>query len=327
MTAAHPQDAPGSASAWPSVSVIVCAHTTRRWANLKDAVASISRQTLPALETVVVIDFNDELERLARAELTQVLLLPNTRARGLSGARQTGADAARGTILAFLDDDAAADPDWLERLVEAYADPRVLGVGGTISPAWEGARPTWFPPEFDWVIGCTYAGMPLERAHVRNPIGANMSMRATVFEQAGAFDPRLGRAHGSAALTGSAEETEFCIRAARAHPGSYWIFEPLARVEHAVPVERATFRYFARRCWVEGTAKALLAGIAGSEDGLSSERAYVRSVLPRAVVRDLARGVHGDRGGIGRAGAIAAGLAITVAAYVWTRTTVAARMR
>lgn len=325
MTGGHPQDAPGSPL--PSVSVIVCAHTTRRWSNLQDAVASISRQTLPALETVVVIDFNDELERLARAELTDVLVLPNTRGRGLSGARQTGADAARGAILAFIDDDAVADVDWLECLVSAYSDPRVLGVGGTISPAWERARPTWFPPEFDWVIGCTYAGMPRETAHVRNPIGANMSMRATVFEQAGAFDPRLGRSHGSAALTGSAEETEFCIRAARAHPGSYWIFEPLARVEHAVPAERGTLRYFARRCWVEGTAKALLSGIAGSEDGLRSERAYVRSVLPRAVARDLGCGVRGDRGAIRRAGAIVAGLAITVVAYVWTRATVAARKR
>ena len=325
MTAERPHGAPEPPL--PSVSVIVCAHTTRRWANLQNAVASVSRQTLPALEIVVVIDFNDELERLARAGLTDVLVLPNNRGRGLSGARQTGADAARGAILAFLDDDAAADHDWLQRLVEAYADPHVLGVGGTISPAWEGERPRWFPREFDWVVGCTYAGMPRETAHVRNPIGANMSMRASVFEQAGAFDPRLGRAHGAAALTGSAEETEFCIRAARAHPGSYWIFEPRARVEHSVPAERATLRYFARRCWVEGTAKALLTGIAGSEDGLSSERAYVRSVLPRAVARDLVRGVRGDRGGIPRAGAIVAGLAITVVAYLWTRTTVAARTR
>src|SRR5579864_1314964 len=108
MTVADSRGASAAAAGPPSVSVIICAHTPRRWANLRAAVASVARQTLPALETLVVVDFNADLERLARADLGGVVVLPNERARGLSGARQTGADAARGVILAFLDDDAAA---------------------------------------------------------------------------------------------------------------------------------------------------------------------------------------------------------------------------
>ena len=204
-------------------------------------------------------------------------------------------------------------------MLAPYSDPLVLGVGGRIEPDWEGGRPRWFPPEFDWVVGCTYLGLPRTTARIRNPIGASMSVRAAVLARAGAFDPRLGRAAGARAVSGAAEETEFGIRAARAHPGGYWVYEPRSVVAHAVPATRATWRYFARRCIVEGSAKAVLAGIAGSSDGLSTERAYVRSVLPRGVLREIRRGVRGEPAAFGAAAAIVAGVSLTAAAYAWER--------
>ncbi|MGA2757608.1 MAG: glycosyltransferase family 2 protein [Solirubrobacteraceae bacterium] len=298
-----------------AISVIVCTHTLERWEYLRAAVDSVRAQTLAPAETIVVIDGNAALERRARAELEGVEVLRNLHTPGLSGGRQSGAERARGSILAFLDDDAVADRDWLQRLADVYRDPLVLGVGGAIDPVWEQPPPRWFPAEFNWVIGCSYVGMPTSAQRVRNVIGANMSMRATVLAQAGAFDSRLGRAAGARALSGSAEETELCIRAARQHPGHYWIYEPRARVVHSVPPQRGTWRYFVRRCGVEGTAKAVLSGIAGAQDGLSSERRYVRSVLPRAVGRELAGAVRGHPDGLARASAITAGLAITAAAY------------
>lgn len=298
-----------------TVSVIICAHTLDRWAKLRAAVESVTAQTRPALETLVVIDGNDELERRARAELDGVEVLRNAHRPGHSGARQTGADRARGSILAFLDDDAVACTDWLEALTSAYADPLVLGAGGLIDPAWECPAPAWFPPEFNWVIGCTYAGMPREE-RVRNPIGANMSVRADVLAAVGGFDSRFGRVPGAKPLLGTADETDFAIRASRANPGRHWSYEPRARVLHAVPSQRGTMRYFARRCVVEGRAKALLVAVAGADDALRSERVYARSVLPRAVRRELGRGIRGHREGFARAGAILAGLAITTAAYL-----------
>ncbi len=298
-----------------TISVIVCTHTLERWDNLRACIDSIRAQTRAATEMIVVVDGNEELERRARAALDAVEVLANRHDPGLSGGRQTGAERARGSILAFLDDDAVADADWLERLAAAYRDPLVLGVGGSIEPRWEQPPPRWFPPEFNWVVGCSYPGMPLTAARVRNLIGANMSMRAGVLAQAGAFDPRLGRAPGARSLSGSAEETELCIRAARAFPGHYWIYEPRAHVVHAVPPGRGSWRYFVRRCVVEGTAKGLLSRIAGGQEGLSSERAYVRSILPHALGRELASAVRGRPQGLARASAIAAGLTITAAAY------------
>jgi glucosyl-dolichyl phosphate glucuronosyltransferase len=308
-----------------TISVIICAYTLDRWNHLCAAVESVRSQTRAPLETIVVIDGNEELEHRARGALGGIEVLHNIHRAGLSGGRQTGADRARGSILAFLDDDATADPEWLEELARAYDDPLVLGAGGLIEPAWEQSQPRWFPPEFTWVVGCTYAGMPRRTARIRNPIGANMSVRADVLRRAGPFDPRLGRAPGAKALSGTAEETEFSIRASREHPGHYWIYEPRARVLHAVPPQRATWRYFVRRCVVEGTAKALLSSITGSEDGLRSERTYARSILPRALLRELGRGVRGQPDGFARAAAIVAGLTITAAAYLRTRCSLAVR--
>src|SRR5205085_69247 len=78
-------------------------------------------------------------------------------------------------------------------LLPAYANLEVIGVGGTVEPLWLHGRPPWFPPEFDWVVGCTYCGMPEVAGPVRNLIGCNMSFRREVFEGVGGFRSGIGR--------------------------------------------------------------------------------------------------------------------------------------
>src|SRR4051812_12229234 len=180
-------------TARPRFSVVICAYADERWPELADAVASVRAQSLPALETIVVIDHNPALLALASRELPDALVIENDQARGLSGARNSGVRVARGDVIAFLDDDATAAPDWLEWLGGPYGDEHVLGVGGAIEPRWTGGRPAGFPPEFQWVVGCTYEGMPERRSAVRNLIGANMSLRRALFDLAGGFRPGVGR--------------------------------------------------------------------------------------------------------------------------------------
>ncbi len=301
--------------------MVICAYTLDRWDQLRDAVASVRAQTRPPREIVVVIDGNEELRRRADGEIEGIRVVANTKTAGLSGARMTGAELARAPVIAFLDDDAIADRHWLEELLDAYRDHRVLGVGGHIEPRWSGSPPSWFPSEFNWVVGCTYAGMPVHDGFVRNLIGANMSVRADVLRRAGGFAAKLGRRDGVAVGGGvaeSCEETEFCIRAARVHPGGLWAYRSAARVRHLVPPERMTWRYFVRRCRMEGTAKAVLAGLAGSKDGLRSERRYALT-LARAFWRDIGLFLGGRSWALRRAAAIGAGLGITTAAYLRTR--------
>ncbi|HEY1015389.1 MAG TPA: glycosyltransferase family 2 protein, partial [Herpetosiphonaceae bacterium] len=204
------------------ISVIICAYTEARWDDLAAAVASVRAQALPA-ETIVVIDHNDQLLRRARERFADATVIANDGPRGLSGARNSGVAAAAGELIAFLDDDARAAPDWLERLAAAYADPQALGAGGAILPRWPAGRPRWFPAEFDWVVGCTYAGMPASPAPVRNLIGCNMSFRREVFALIGGF--RIGRV-GALSIGQENDETELCIRLGMARPAARLMYLP-----------------------------------------------------------------------------------------------------
>ncbi|MFJ4974441.1 glycosyltransferase family 2 protein [Streptomyces coeruleorubidus] len=263
----------------PSLSVVVCAYTLDRWEDLQAAITSVQSQHRPPDDVVLVVDHCPELQRLAGRMLHGVLVLPNQQHKGLSGARNTGVEAAVGDVVAFLDDDATAHPSWTDRLLSDYRDPRVVGVGGLVVPWWETDRPAWFPPEFDWVVGCSYRGLPEQPAPIRNFIGANMSFRKDALRAAGGFRTDLGRV-GTRPL--GCEETELCLRITSRRPDAVLLYDPSAAVRHRVPAARATWSYFRARCYAEGLSKALVARYSNGSAALSSERAYLKSTIPRA---------------------------------------------
>jgi glucosyl-dolichyl phosphate glucuronosyltransferase len=298
----------------PTISVVICAYTDRRWGDLAEAVASVRAQTVPAFEVVVSVDHNPALRERVRHHLPDVVVVDNRQRQGLSGARNAGVAAASGDVVAFLDDDATAAPDWLERLAAGYAAPDVLGVGGAIEPIWSTNRPRCFPEEFDWVVGCTYRGMPEMPASVRNLIGANMSFRRLILNSVGGFRCDIGRI-GTRPL--GCEETELCIRSHRHWPNGRFLYDPSARVRHRVPADRTSWRYFHARCYAEGLSKALVARASDVRSGLASERTYTMRVLPRGMARGVVEAVaHGDLAGLGRSVMIATGLAVTTAGYL-----------
>jgi glucosyl-dolichyl phosphate glucuronosyltransferase len=296
-----------------SISVIVCAYTEDRWNQMLAAIGSLQSQTLRPTEIILVIDHNASLAARSRAAIDQVVIVENRENRGLSGARNTGIPLAKGEIIAFMDEDAIAAPDWLAQLAKNYADRQVVGVGGAIVPQWEAGRPTWFPEEFDWVVGCTYRGMPQTLSPVRNLIGCNMSFRREVFDVVGSFRNGIGRV-GTRPV--GCEETELCIRVRQHWPQKQMLYEPAAVVNHRVPKNRATWLYFRSRCYAEGLSKALVAHFVGAGDGLSSERSYTFRTLPGGVVRGLSEALHGKVDGFGRAFAIPFGLCLTGFGYI-----------
>jgi GT2 family glycosyltransferase len=279
-------------------------------------------QEPPPLETIVVIDHNPALLDRVRAAFPQVVALANADLQGLSGARNTGIAHARGDVVAFLDDDAVARPGWLAALTRAYADPAVVGTGGVVAPRWRTARPGWLPDEFLWVVGCTYRGVPEQATEIRNPIGANMSLRREACLAVGGFANGLGRV-GRVPL--GCEETEIAIRLRQADARAIVLQVPEARVLHEVVAERTRWRYFVARCWSEGLSKATVSGLVGSEAALAAERSYATRTLPAGVLRGLRDAASGDRDGLRRAGAIVAGLAVTAAGYARGRISAARR--
>ncbi len=303
-----------------SISVVICAYTEERWQDLLDAVASLSHQTVLPHEIIVVIDDNSSFFVRACVYFRDVLgaqliaVVENREQPGLSGARNTGIALATGEIIAFLDDDAMAAHDWVEQLILGFADPTVMGVGGTIVPLWDSGRPGWFPKEFDWVVGCTYRGMPEVAAPIRNLIGANMSFRREVFDTLGGFRNGVGQV-GNSMLR--CDDTEFCIRVGQRWPHRHMLYLPAALVYHHVPTTRARWHYFRRRCYTEGLAKALVANLVGTQDGLSSEWHYTLQTLPTGLLNGIRTTMRtADMRGVGQAFAIAAGLALTTIGYL-----------
>jgi glycosyltransferase involved in cell wall biosynthesis len=301
------------------VSVVICAHDEARWGDLEAALYSLEQQRNRPAEVVLVIDHSPLLLQRARAQLRGALVVENSEPRGLGGARNSGIAASSGSAVAFLDDDAVASPQWLSVLVEQYSDPEVAGVGGRVEPVWEGARPPWFPVEFDWVVGCTYRGMPETAQEVRNLFGCNMSFRREVLEALGRF--RLGY---------GCDETELCIRLRQRWPWRKVVYVPEGKVFHLVSADRARLQYFLSRCYFEGGSKAVVSALVGTQTGLASERRYTRETLPEGIRQGVGDFIHGgDRDGLARAAAILAGLTTTTVGYITGRvaTSGAARRR
>jgi len=317
-----------------TVTVVICAYTLERWDDLCASISSAARQSPAPDEILLVVDHNDALLQRAQGEVLpgQPLLrvLANRRKQGLSGARNTALEDVSADIVVFLDDDASAEPGWLAALLSHYERDEVIAVGGVATPRWPVGhdRPVTLPVagpgergELDWIVGCTYAGQPKTPHVVRNLMGCNMSFRRYVFATTGGFSEDLGRV-GKTPL--GAEETELCIRARRAHPGTEIIFEPGARVSHRVSADRLTWKYLRRRCFAEGLSKAAVSRLVGQEQALETERTYTLRVLPRGVRRELGRAVGGSsrrRRDLAGAAAIVLALAETVLGYARARVT------
>jgi GT2 family glycosyltransferase len=313
-------------------TVVVCAFASHRLDQTVECVRSVLRQDPRPGQTIVVVDHNETLHAALRARLPDdVEIVPNEGARGLSSARNTAIACSRGEYVVFIDDDAIAHEHWLAGLLATFDDPAVVGAGGHARPLWEARAPGWLPAELLWVVGCSYAGLP-ESGAVRNPLGCNMAFRADLFQRVGTFNPSIGRL-GSLPL--GCEETEFCLRAARAVPGARIALIADAEIDHRVPAARASASYFLRRCYFEGISKALVRRL-GDRRSLQTERTYVRRALPARLRVSLQRAATGDGVGdavgqfsavLGAVGAAAVGYLVGLVAFRLRPPTLAARPR
>jgi GT2 family glycosyltransferase/membrane protein implicated in regulation of membrane protease activity len=221
---------------WPSVSVVVCSHNGA--ATLRQCLDRVEALDYPDVELVVVLDgCTDESAAIARDRGAVVKEVDHC---GLGQARNVGIEAARGEIVAFLDDDAFPDPDWLSFVADRMEEGGFAAVGGPNIP----------PDDEGFVAECvaTAPGGPIhvllsdrEAEHIP---GCNMAFRKSVLEQVGGFDERF-RVAG--------DDVDVCWRLQKA--GHRVGFSPGAVVMHR---RRDSTRRYLRQQYGYGKAEAVL---------------------------------------------------------------------
>lgn len=231
-------------------SVIICAHSCERYIDTIDAVDSVLKQTGADDEVILVVDRNEKLYKKLFSKLsedTSVTVLFNNQYAGLSGSRNIGLTKASGEIVAFLDDDAVADVNWLVNLQGVYADRGIIGCGGPIRPLWIAGEAKWIPEEFYWVMGCTYKGFKNQKRRVRSNFGSNMSFRRFVLADE-MFDTNLGIRDDK----GVGEEVELSIRLLERYSAHYICHCPEAIVFHKIFNFRKSAKHLFNRCYQYG---------------------------------------------------------------------------
>jgi glycosyltransferase involved in cell wall biosynthesis len=312
--------APAPSLELPSASAVVCAYTQDRWEMLVASVESLRAQTIAPVEIIVCIDHNDDLfERARRSEEiaagnVPVSVVANRYAGHLGSARTTAVEMAIGDVVVFLDDDARAERDLFEYLLEPYRDAAVMAVGGAPTPDYSRPRPSWFPTEFDWVFGCVYTGLPTVTAPTTRLIGATMSARRDELLEIGGFH------------SDNHDDMDMCHRLAKRWPGRQIIFEPRAISQHFVHPNRLTWAYFWRRCFSVNRGKVEAhRNLPGAGD-LDADRQFASNTVRRGLRREIGQVRSGDLSGLLRIACLFAGVGFAAAGYTtgtvqyWLRT-------
>jgi GT2 family glycosyltransferase len=221
---------------WPSVSVVVCTHNGQ--VTLDECLERLGTLCYRDFEVIVVNDGSSEASaRIARRHGARLV---ETEHRGLGHARNRGIQAAEGEIVAFIDDDAYPDSDWLHYIVALLRGNAHGGVGGPN-----------IPPEDDGFIAECVAAAPGGPIHVlvsdreaEHVPGCNMAFRKDVLEEVGGFDERF-RVAG--------DDVDLCWRLQKS--GRTLGFSAGAVVMHR---RRDSVRRYLRQQYGYGKAEALL---------------------------------------------------------------------
>lgn len=267
------------------VSVVVCTYSSERYGDLMELLESINSQTYENIEIVIVVDGNPEIyQRIRSLERDDMKILLNKKNMGNNYSRNLGVKHATGDIVAFIDDDAIAEKNWVSNIVETFTEDKDIGVvTGDIIPKWIDDSMKWFPKDLHWIISCSYSEMPTTKQEVRNGFGCNLSFKKEIFEQIGLFDAKLGKI-GDSWTAG--EEADLCSKVLK-KANKKVIFNPEVRVKHKVYPYRIEIKNVLRRAFVEGYSKALLNNQYRSE--LSTEFSYIKKLLfgfyPRAFAK------------------------------------------
>lgn len=187
----------------PQVSIIVC--TYNRVVHLKKCLDSLQKLIHPNYEIIVVNGPSTDETDDVLSDYCNIKVLKQPKLNGLSVARNIGIKASSGEIIAFIDDDAVADANWLTCLVEEYNDETVGGVGGLVY----GPEMTHIQFENGVIDKCALPtairnnNVSSKKNEFPILMGTNCSFRKDVLLLVGGFDAYFKYYH---------DESDLCVR-------------------------------------------------------------------------------------------------------------------
>jgi glucosyl-dolichyl phosphate glucuronosyltransferase len=242
------------------VSAIICTHNRSNY--LKKALESLLKQDFPADHYEIIVvdncsvdDTNKVVSRYSEGTRLRYLYEP---VLGLSHARNTGWTNATGKYVAFLDDDAIASPDWLNKILIVFETikPRPGCVGGKVVPIWEGPRPGWLS---DWLLHglalVDWSDHPHILADLSQEwlIGTNLAIPVEVLQKIGGFTHRLDRVGKSLLSSG-----DVFLEKQVAQLGYSVFYHPEILVNHHIMDARLDQSWFFRRYYWQGVSDAVM---------------------------------------------------------------------
>lgn len=240
----------------PSISVVLC--TYNRAGMLRAALDSLASQSLrkPAYEVLIVDNASTDTTRNVVEAFTsdnpnvsvEYIYEPT---QGLGYARNTGWRIARGTYIAFIDDDCMADMNWLSMLLDSFehTDPKPMSVGGMVVPVYDEQKPPWFKDSYETD---SWGTSPRFLVRGESFTGCNMAFRKEVLVHYGGFDTALAM---KGEVIGLAEETEL-FRRMWSGEGDKAVhyYVPDAVVHHRIYGHKMTVSYRLQRAFSTGQA-------------------------------------------------------------------------
>jgi glycosyltransferase involved in cell wall biosynthesis len=231
------------------ISVVICSYNRADY--IINAIDSLYWQTLPKeLFEVLVVDNNsiDNTQELVERYIKEhrdfnIVYLTETR-QGASFARNTGAAVSKGALLCFMDDDAVAEPHFLERIQTFYnTHADADGLGGRIIPRYIPAEPRWMSHFVSSLVGnFDYSKTVTVFKQGKFPLESNMTIRKSLFEGIGGFNTALPGVVGTLRIGG--EGKDFFLRLQ--DQGKKIYYDPSVIVHHVVEVKKLTPHYMYR---------------------------------------------------------------------------------
>jgi len=229
------------------VSLVIC--TYNRADILQECLLAALQQSMPASEYEIIVVDNAStdqtrcvVERMATEHNGATMHYLFCGEKGLSSARNAGAQVARAPIVTYIDDDAIPNRDLLEQIAKAFDLHSDAGcIGGRVEIKLPSELPPWYCPSFDGYYSKFDLGFT-EVTRVSEvwqyPYGANISFSRDALERVHFFNTSLGRIGRDAS---GGEDIDVACRIALAGFAIY--YNPVAVVEHVIAPSRLYWRY------------------------------------------------------------------------------------